>query len=295
MLTSVIPWGTGLPTNCRILHCRLRLRLTCALFFRWLRVPQIGSWHARIPVVLCVHFWCGVPRCRMCGALIWFKSGYIMKKFSVPLFVLVLLMAPHAGASVVTSIPGGTVITMPAMNFSGGGPITFGPGVTWSSTNVGNGSDSKFGFTAMYGFGFNGQWTGTLGPMAGLNDSTDFFGVTDTMTFAFATPVGSVGGFLNYYPGSTNPTTIAVYDSSHTLLESYALTFLTTGGNDTGAFYGFQETTKNISYFTLTDNYIGITKLTVGGPAAIPEPGSLILLGSGLLGAISYGRRRLGR
>ena len=65
-----------------------------------------------------------------------------------------------------------------------------------------------------YGFGTNGQWTGALGPMAGLNDATDYFTVTDTMTFAFATPVSAVGGFLNYTPGFSTPTTIAVYDSS---------------------------------------------------------------------------------
>jgi hypothetical protein len=56
-------------------------------------------------------------------------------------------------------------------------------------------------------------------------------------------------------------------------------------------FYGFQESTKNISYFTLTDNYIGITNLTVG---SVPEPGSLLLVGTGLLGVIGYGRRRFG-
>jgi hypothetical protein len=218
-----------------------------------------------------------------------------MRKFALPLLVFTALMVAQAAASVVTSIPGGHVFTMPAVNYSGPGPQTVAPGITWSSTNASNPCGpticgSVFGFTGTYGFGANGNWTGALGPMAGLNDSTDFFGFTDTMTFSFATPASAVGGFLNYYPNSFNPTTIAVWDSAGNLIESYDLTFNTSGADDTGAFYGFMETTANISYFTLTDNYIGITGLT----AVIPEPGSLLLLGTGLFGVVGYGRRRLG-
>lgn len=215
-----------------------------------------------------------------------------MKKYIVPLLLLVSLIVVQAGATVVTSIPGGTVIPMPVMNYFGGGPITFGPGVTWSSSNTTFQNGSVFGYTGGYSYGSNGGWTGALAPMAGLNDINEFYGVTDTMVFAFASPVSAVGGFLNYFPdGIITPTVIAVYDSSSNLIESFTLSFSTGGGLDTGFFYGFQETTP-IKYFTLTDNFIGITNLTTS--AAVPEPSSLMLIGTGLLGAVGYRRRYLG-
>lgn len=217
-----------------------------------------------------------------------------MRKFLALLVLLcAALVALEAGASVVTSIPGGTVIPMPAINYHGKGPQTFGTAnpVTWTSTNAVHSGGSVFGWTGTYGFGGNGLWTGALGPMAGLNDATDFFLSTDTMTFTFANPVSAVGGFLNYLAGLSTSTTIAVWDVHGNLIESSNLTFLTGGGTDTGAFYGFQENGAIIKSFTLTDNYVGIVNLTT---ATVPEPGTLLLIGSGLLGALAYGRRRFG-
>ena len=81
------------------------------------------------------------------------------------------LTARPASATVVTSIPGGTVVPMPALNYFGPGPQVFGPGITWTSTNAVNQGGSVFGYTGGYGFSGNGFWDGSLGPMAGLNDS----------------------------------------------------------------------------------------------------------------------------
>jgi len=215
-----------------------------------------------------------------------------MRKLAGPLLVAVVFIVAQASATVITSIPGGTVIPMPAVNYFGGGPQSFGTTnvVTWSSTNATTQGGSVFGYNVKYNFAGNGLWDGGLGPMAGVNDSFDLWGSTDTMTFSFATPVTSVGGFLNYIPGSSTNTTIAAWDVHGNLIESYDLTFLTGGGTNTGAFYGFQESTP-IKSFTLTDNYIGITNLTTG---SVPEPNSLLLIGTGLLGVLGYGRRRLG-
>lgn len=180
---------------------------------------------------------------------------------------------------------------MPANNYFGAGPQTF-DGITWTSTNADNQGGSVFGYSRGYGFGGNGSWDMV---MAGVNDSTDAYGSTDTMRFTLSSPVSGIGGFLNYIPGSENPTTIAVWDSGGNLIESYNLTFITDGGTNEGAFYGFLEDSASIKSFTLTDNYIGITDLTVTGMTSTPEPGSLALIGSGFLLLGGLLRRKLSR
>lgn len=198
-----------------------------------------------------------------------------------------IAMAGPSSAAVVTSIPGGTVVPMPGVDYFGTGPQAFGPGITWSSTNAIIQGGSVFGWTGGYAFGTNGTWDGGLGPMAGLNDSFAVYGITDTMTFTFATPVQAVGGFLNYLPGGTTPTTIAVYDATNTLIESFELTFLTDGSINSGQFFGFLESAPIISSFTLTDNYIGLANLTVAVTvSSVPEPGTLAMLGLGIAGLI---------
>ena len=199
--------------------------------------------------------------------------------------MMIALMVNSVSAIPVSSLPGGTVIPIPGVNFYDNGPHSFGPGITWSST----GSDSIFGYTFGYGYLNNGYWNGNLGPMAGLNHGPG------TMTFAFSTPLKGVGGFINYAQGyTTAPSTIAVYDANMNQIESETLTFITDGSDNSGEFHGFLETSPEISYFTLSNNVIGITTLTTtttngGEVPSVPEfpsaflPATMII---GLLGVV---------
>jgi len=181
-----------------------------------------------------------------------------------------IVLAGVAGAGVVTSLPGGTVVPMPGVDYFGPGPQVFGPPVfaeiRWTSTYA----ESVFGYTGTYGFGSNGDWGGDLGPMAGLNSALGEPSVIDTMTFEFSTPVSGVGGFMNYYPGFGDPV-ISVYDSGHNLIESHTLDINTSGAPNAGSFYGFLEGSAVIKYFTLSNSFIGIANLTVTTTASVPK------------------------
>jgi hypothetical protein len=173
-----------------------------------------------------------------------------------------IVLTGVAGAGVVTSLPGGTVVPMPGVNYFGPGPRVF-DGIQWTSTNSVTYGGSLFGYVSVYGFGSNGYWSGLLGPMAGLNSASGVASVIDMMTFEFPVPVSGVGGFMNYDPFYGNPV-ISVYDSGHNLIESHTLNFSTSSyPPNQGFFYGFLEGSAVIKYFTLSNSFIGLANLTV--------------------------------
>lgn len=214
-----------------------------------------------------------------------------MKKLAlltIALFSVGALTASAAGVTVtVGNGPTAADIAIPDdLNF-GGGPVSWG-NYTWTSTNLYSGGGSVFGYTGGLGFGSNGSWDSAVGPAISLNDSTDDYGVTDSMTIAFKNPVTAFADLFNYAPESpTTPTTISVYGVGGNLLDSYVLNFSTNGATDSGEWLGFASTTP-IGYFTMSDNYISMAD----SPA--PEPSSLtyLLLVGGICGGATFFARR---
>ncbi len=193
---------------------------------------------------------------------------------------LMMLSATTAHAIVINGSVGGASIPFPNLGFGGfgAGPVNVTPDITWTSTN----SNAVFGYSGSYGFSANGSWNGI--PMAGLNTS----GAGQSMTFAFATPVDSVGGQINWT--TFGNATISVFDAGMNLIESLAL-FTGSNTQTPSSFLGFKELTANISFFVLSDSYIGIRNFEVGSQlSAVPVPAALPLLLTGLGGLVA-GRR----
>jgi hypothetical protein len=204
--------------------------------------------------------------------------------------VLSAALASAASASVITS-PEGQFIAFPVVNAFGAGPETLTSNITWSSTNANiDNQGAVYGWNQGYDFLGNGYSSGVS--LVGLNDSSDYWDVVDSMTFAFATPVQSAGAVLNWVPNGS-PVTIAVYNSSDVLLDSLTLSADEANSVTPDSFYGFSESTADISSFVLTDGYVA----AIGGlnVAGVPEPATWALMLTGFAGlgaAMRFGRRK---
>jgi hypothetical protein len=105
---------------------------------------------------------------------------------------------------------------------------------------------------------------------------------------------GTTNGFGFFWGASDTQWTLTAYDSSNNAIESLLLPI--TFSSNAGDFVGIID--PGIAYATLSgdgSDFIFVDNVEFnGGGAPVPEPGSLVLLGSGILSAAGFMRRKLG-
>jgi hypothetical protein len=217
--------------------------------------------------------------------------------------VTILLSVPAiARADLIRGVTGASATVIDFDEFAGiGYNFTFGPvqigdsvgkDVVFTANPFGrgiSGSGSVLG-SGNYGLGPNGEW-GDNQTYSGLDSNGGW------MTYTFNSgPVASVGGFLNYAPGTGTEVTIEALDAAGHTLESYLLgqvaPILTPGGLNAGAFRGISRASADIAAFRVSNQFVVLDNLTFSA-APVPEPSTLVLLASGALAL--FGRRARAR
>lgn len=172
------------------------------------------------------------------------------------------------------------------------GPVQIGGNVGMNIT-ASSQTGSLYLYDGTWGLLDNGIWTSGRQGYLGVwpNDGPV------TINFTFESLMSGVGGFMNYIVGSSysSEVTLTAFDSSNNVLEVYDILsnpISTPGGTNAGAFRGISRATADIASVQIYGQGIVLDDLTLqGGAAPIPEPATMVMLGSGIAGIFGFRKK----
>lgn len=156
-------------------------------------------------------------------------------------------------------------------------------------------------------FGANGTWNSGVGAYIAVNNSLNDpnygSGYSDSIFLYFSKPVAGFAALFNYNPADAADTpSVTAYDKNLTTTGASGSDTVTLAGfnapgsTNKGFIYGFLDSTADIQIIQISDGFAAMAQLVVtygdaSTVAAVPEPITIALLGSGLLG-LGLARRR---